>query len=35
MWYGLAANYLDRGEYKAPSRFVVDYRQPFFGATFG
>jgi len=35
MWYGLVANYLERGEYKAPSRFVVDYRKPFFGATFG
>ena len=35
MWYGLVANYLERGEYKAPSRFVVDYRKPFFGTTFG
>jgi tRNA threonylcarbamoyladenosine biosynthesis protein TsaB len=35
MWYGLVVNYLERGEYKAPSRFVVDYRKPFFGATFG
>jgi tRNA threonylcarbamoyladenosine biosynthesis protein TsaB len=35
MWYGLVVNYLERGEYKAPSRFVVDYRKPFFSATFG
>lgn len=35
MWYGLVANCLKRGEYKAPSRMVVDYRKPFFGATFG
>ena len=35
MWYGLVVNYLEQGEYKAPSRFVVDYRKPFFSATFG
>jgi tRNA threonylcarbamoyl adenosine modification protein YeaZ len=35
MWYGLVSNSLESGEYKAPSRLVVDYRKSFFGTTFG